>query len=132
MTWKHYRIPSTKRIRRCSKKEKTIDRHNARTNVQSENLHLGDLVMVRRAKSTGQKLGFEWVGPRRITAVKSALVFDVQNLISHKKETAHARRLRLYRADMEGIAVLPELMKTAQHLERTYQLVEKVVDIRKT
>ena len=85
---------------------------------------------MRRAQPGGYKLRFVWTGPRRITNVRSDWVFEVENILSGKKEVVHARRLILYRADMDGKEVLPALLKAAEHSEISYQIVERLNGIR--
>lgn len=57
---------------------------------------------MRRAQAGGHKLQFVWQGPRRIAQVKSDWVYEVENIIIVKKILVHARRLNLYRQDMDG------------------------------
>ena len=41
------------------------------------------------------------------------MVYEVEHLISGRKERSHARRLLLYRADMDGKEVASELLRYA-------------------
>lgn len=100
---------------------KAVAKHNARTNVQAANFQIGNFVLVRRAQRKGHKLQFVWRGPRRLTAVKSDWVYEVQDLPQAKRGTVHARRLILYRAGLDGHEVDPILMRYAEHSETTYR-----------
>ena len=73
---------------------------------------------------------FVWRGPRRICDVRSDWVYEVQNLITDKKEVVHARRLLLYRGDMDGKEVSTELIQAAEHSELSYQMVQCLQGIR--
>lgn len=94
-----------------------VERHNKRTNLRRANFSKGDFVLVRRAQPGGQKLKFVWRGPRRITEALTEWVYEVQNNITDKREVVHARRLHLYRTDMDGQEVLPALLRAAEHSE---------------
>jgi len=84
----------------------------------------------QQAKKKGHKLSFNWVVPRRITAVISTWVFEVENLFTRKKEHTHVRRMTLYRAKMDGKPVDSILLKYATHSETTYQMAVELKDIR--
>lgn len=111
-------------------RKRHVAKHNQRTNVQHANFVEGDFVLVRRAQPGVHKVRFVWRGPRRVTQVRSEWVYEVQNLITDKREIVHARRLHLYRADMDGKEVLPTLLKVAEHSERSYQIADCIRDIR--
>ena len=113
-----------------SSRQRQRQAHNRKTNVQPVNFHEGDFVLVRRPTAKGHKLQFKWVGPRRVVRTVSDLVFEVEDIITRKKEIVHARRLLLYRCDMDGSEVDPELLKTVKHLEESYQDASKVCGIR--
>ena len=85
-----------------SSRRRLIEQHNRKTNVQPVNYTIGDFVLVRRSNTGRHKLAFVWQGPQRVTAAKSELVYEVESLVSGKVEIVHARRLRLYRAGMDG------------------------------
>ena len=111
-------------------RRRSVEAHNRKTNLQPINFSTGDFVLVRRPTSKGHKLQFKWMGPRRVLQATSNQVFEVEDLITGKKEVVHARRLQLYRSDMEGKPVDPELTKHIQHLEAIYQDALKFVGIR--
>lgn len=102
-------------------RKRQVSAHNRKTKLQPINFQVGDFVLVRRAAKKGHKLKFLWIGPRRVTAVKSDLVFEVEDLLHAKREVVHARRLQLYRADMDKKPVEERLLRAAQHTEAVYQ-----------
>lgn len=98
-----------------SSRKRNVEEHNRKNNVKPVNLHEGDFVLVRRAVSKGHKLQFIWTGLRRIVSVKSDLLYEVKDLLDSKRAMVHARRLQLYRADMDGKALNPKLQWAAEH-----------------
>ena len=62
--------------------------------------------------------------------VKSSLLFEVENLLSKKKETVHNRSIILYRADMHGVEVTDRLRDHAEHTETAYKTVRKMHEVR--
>ena len=56
----------------------------------------------------------------------------MENIITKETETVHARRLLLYRADLDGKVPDDELLKYAEHSETTYQDVAVLRDLRET
>jgi len=112
-------------------RRRQVEAHNRKTNVQFANFRVGDFVLVRRSTKKGHKLKFQWIGPRRVTAVKSALVFEVEDLLNtHKRDVVHSRRLILYRSDMDGKEVDPNLLRAAEHTETVYQDAQALRAIR--
>ncbi len=97
--------------------KRQVQRHNEKTNIQPINFSLGDFVLVRCAQKKGHKLQLSWRGPRRISKVISAWVFEVEDLNSSKKEIVHARRICFYQGKLDGEQVNPELLKYAEHSE---------------
>ena len=110
-------------------RKRQVDAHNSRTNVRKAQFHVGDFVLVRRARPEAHKLQFLWCGPRRVKDVKSEWVYEVENILTGKREVVHARRLNHYRADMDGTQLSPSLLKIAQHTEARYQTAEALRDI---
>lgn len=94
---------------------RAVAKHNPKTNVQSANFETGDFVLVRRAQKKGHKLQFIWRGLRRVVAVKSDWVYEVEDLILREKETVQARRLTLYRTGLDGSTLDPILLRYAEH-----------------
>ncbi len=105
--------------------------HRQRTNIVPINFEKGDFVLVRRAYKKGHKLSFKCVGPPRIVAVKSKLIYDVVDLVSGKQKTIHASRLTPYRVDWEGTDVREKLLSYAEHSEAIYQDFVEILDIKK-
>ncbi len=104
--------------------------HNHKCGVLPVNFQEGDFVLVRRAQRKGHKLSFAWRCPRRIVAVKSRLVFEVEDLIKKKREVVHALRLLLFRADCDGKEAGDELRQNDEHSETTYNIVRALKDVR--
>jgi len=88
--------------------------------VKVLNVTVGDFVLVRRAGQRNLKLAFSGFGPRRVEKVKSDHVVEVENLVSGRRDVGRARRLILYRADMDGKDVDPAPMRAVEHSEPTY------------
>ena len=105
-------------------RKRRLAEHIKKTNIQQIKFTVGDFVLVRRAKNTGHKMTFMWVGPRRITASKSVWVYDVENLVTGARETVHSSRIFLYRARMDGKDVNPDLLKAVKHTEEVYKDAE--------
>ena len=116
--------------RTTANRSRQREAHNRKTNLKKVNFTTGDFVLVRRAGPCGHKLKFTWVGPRRITECKSEWVFEVEDLRGKGKETVHARRLCLYRADMDGKKLDERLLKAATHSEAVYQDARNLCCIR--
>lgn len=90
---------------------------------------VGDFVLIRRAQDKGHKQSFRRIGPPRVVKVVGELVSDVEIILLKKIERVHAARIILYRSDMDGKEVPPELLEHAEHSERKYELVDEIVDI---
>lgn len=76
------------------------------------------------------RLKFLWTDRRRVVAFKSSLVFETENFVDGKRDTVHTRRPLLYRADMDGVEVTPELLKAAEHTGKVYQDANDLCEIR--
>lgn len=108
-----------------TRREREIRRHNSKTNLQPANFYVGnfvanfyvgDFVLVRTAQPIKRhKLSFLWRGPKRIMSTKSDLVYETEDLVSGKRETVHAKRLKLYRAGMVVKPVEDSLLAHAEH-----------------
>lgn len=86
---------------------------------------------MRRAQEKGHKQSFVWRGPRKILKVNSNWVFEVENLVTKKREVVHARRLKLYRADMDEVEIDDELISHAEFSETQFEAIKEPKDIRK-
>ena len=91
------------------------------------NFGVGDYVLVsttlNRSLPTSRaphKLSVRWNGPRRITAVESDFVFEVEDLITGKKEMVHCVRLRFYADDK--LNVTEELLAQIAHDDAGYEI----------
>lgn len=112
-------------------RKRAVEKHNRQTNVKFSQFGIGDYVLIRDPRPGGHKLKFTWRGPSRIIGDKSGLVYEVENLISGKRETVHSRRLLFYLVDLDGQEVSLELLATAKHTESAYELAECIKSIRK-
>ena len=54
----------------------------------------------------------------------------VVDIIHGKREVVHARRLLLYRADMDGKPVDERLLRAAEHTDTVYQYANSIQSIR--
>ena len=116
--------------RRANSRAPRTSRHDKLTRVAASGFKEGDWVLIRKVTPSGHKLRFFWRGPRRIVAVRSDWVYEIENIIDGKREIVHARRMHLYRAEMDGAQATENLKQTAAHLESKYQIAEGIKDIR--
>ena len=112
-------------------RRRQIRAHDRRTNVQEVNYSIGDFALIRKAKPGVHKISFAWVGPRRVISAKSALIFEVEDLLDGKKELVHARRLVLYCANTDGSDIDPDLLRAASHTESSYEIAGRLCEIMK-
>lgn len=70
--------------RKNASRKRQVDLINPRANNKPLNFTVGDFVLVRCAISARHKLIFKWIGPRRVTSVKSELGFEVYDLLQRK------------------------------------------------
>ena len=114
---------------RTRKRKLEIERHNKFTKIQPINFDLGDYVLVSKLLSNrGHKLKVRWTGPKRITRADSVYIFEVEDLISNKKELVHAERLKLY-ADSK-LDLSEELLSTIEHNNPHYYAVTALTNLR--
>lgn len=113
----------------ASRKRRT-DSHNKRTNIQHVNFTVGDFVLVRCVLKGGHKLRCRWRGPRRIVRVKSEWVYEVEDLVKNSVSIIHARRLKLYKASMDGKEVDSAIIEAARTVGAHYETAERIRDIR--
>ena len=99
------------------------------TNIRRAKFHIGDFLLVRRPQPKGQKLQFLWQGPRRVTSVKSEWVYQVETLEDGRAELVHARKLTLYRSDMDGCELEPALLAAAKHSAAVLETAKYIRDI---
>ena len=111
---------------RCEKeRQRQRKAHNKKTNVYAANFCVGDFVMVRRAQNKGHKLASKWIGPLEITTVISDSAYDVQNLITGKRETVHHTLLRHVSSNIGANA--EKYQAHAEHTESIYETVEELM-----
>ena len=115
-----------------AERERQVASHNLKTGIHPVSFQIGDFVLLRREKSGGHKLAFMWTGPKRVKECTSPLVYVVEDLVSGKQEEAHARRLVLYRAEMDGKDVDEVLLRAAEHNQTSFQIEEFFHDIQRT
>jgi len=71
-------------------REDRVRRHNAKTNVRECNFDQGDFVLKGvLLREKGPKLSLRWKGPFRISEVKTDFLFQVEDLHTGKKSSAH-------------------------------------------
>jgi hypothetical protein len=87
----------------------------------------GDFVLVGILNKSKQKLKARWTGPRRITEVLNDWVYEVEDLITQKKEKVHAERLKFYsESDLE---VTEELRNQIAHNDEKFE-IDEILDIK--
>ena len=113
-----------------SRRKQQIETHNRNTNVQAVQFRPGDLVLVRRATRSPHKLDPQWQGPRRVVDATSDLVFLVENIITAKRERVHARRMVLYRGDLDGVDIDSKLLAVCERNEAHVEIAHNIHAIR--
>ena len=114
---------------RSRKRNSEIERHNRLTRIQPINFEVGEFVLVSKLLSKiGKKLKVRWTGPKRITRADSDVIFEVEDLITHKKELVHAERLKFY-SDSK-LDITEELLQTVEHNDPHYYTVTQILDLR--
>ena len=106
-----------------------IRRHNIKTNLQPVNFSVEDFVVVRNAKSGRHKLPYMWKGPARVCEVSSPSEFLVEDLCSGRKLHVHARRLKLFKAALEGTEVTENDLDILRHVDTHFEKVKTLKDI---
>ena len=69
-----------------AQRKRNVELYNRKTNVRSINLQVGEFVLVRKVRSSEHKLDFTWRGRRRVTECRSDSVYEVENLLSGRRE----------------------------------------------
>lgn len=90
---------------------------------------VGDFIVVCRPTKPVHKLWFRWAGPRRIVSVKSPAVCVMEDLLSRKKETVHATRLKKQDALLDGSEVTDDVRYLVSRTAARSEVVESIVDI---
>jgi hypothetical protein len=111
--------------------QKLRDQQRARINKEGKrkfpNFIKGDYVLVGILNKSREKLKARWKGPKRITEVLSDWKFEVEDLISFKKEIVHAERLKYY--SERDLEITEELRNQIAHNADTL-VIESIKDIK--
>jgi len=113
-----------KAVSATSAKQRTLKKQHKQYR-RVPNFGTGDYVLVgvpEPAKMTGRKLFLKWHGPYQITDTKENYVFEVENIIDHKRRWVHGDRIRLYSDDK--LDITEEIKRQFAHDNESYQ-VEK-------
>lgn len=111
-------------------RKRSIETHNRNTNIKKINFAEGDFVLVREAQKKDHMLRFLWKGSRSVLRARSELVYEMEDILTKKREVVHACQLTLYRCDMDGKEVTDALKRHIEHSTATYQDVQGLKDIR--
>ena len=87
----------------------------------------GDFVLVGILDKARQKLKAQWMGPRRITEVLNNWVYEVEDLVTKRKEKVHAERLKFY--SERDLEVTEELRNQIAHNDENFE-IEEILDIK--
>lgn len=113
------------------KKRKTaVDAHNRKTNVRPINFCEGDFVLrgtLQRERRS--KPALKWHGPYRVTNAESNYIFEIEDLLTGKKEKAHGRRLKFFQN--KYFEVTEELRNHLSYQNNELFLIHSFDDIRK-
>lgn len=104
------------RDRSDEQRERKVALHNRRSGVTPAKFTVGEFVLVRTAAPHLHKLKFKWRGIHRVKRSVSDIVFEVESILSRKRQTDYTIRLRLYRTPDEDTTVRLELTQVAEHL----------------
>lgn len=107
------------------------ERHNPRTNVKEINFELGYYFWVHSKGRDRHKVKFVSIGPRRIIAVESSHVLEVERWFDEKQKRVHARRMIRHKAANEATLVHEEAVNSAMHTEMQFECVNALRGIRK-
>jgi hypothetical protein len=95
--------------------------HDQRPNVNEPNIYVGDFVLAAKISSkSGGKLRARWLGPRRVTAVESHWLFEVEDLISGERAITHSARLKFYHD--QSLNVTEDLIKHVAHNQSGFEI----------
>lgn len=114
-----------------ARRQRSIEAHNAATNVVVPRFQVGDFVVVAKPKKPPHKLSFTWCGPRRVVTVKSPAVCVVQDLVTNKSETVHVARMKKYCGALDDTEVPKEVLDLVDRSTSKYEVVDQIVDLRK-
>lgn len=103
--------------------------HDRRKGVNACNFDIGDFVLrgaVR--KGTGRKMAIHWNGTHRVMRILSDHLYELENLISGKRETVHGSRIQFFRNS--ELEVGQDLRNYLRYQQGQYCIVEKFLDLR--
>ena len=95
--------------------ERARHRAGSSSGMQLPNFEVGDYVLYARVRRPGvtPKLMATWTGPWRVVGANHEHVFDIQNIVTGRVQTAHVARLRFY-ADSQ-LNVTADVKDVFQH-----------------
>ena len=108
-------------------RSRQISWHNRKVGVAKDNFEVGVFVLVGRRISMGEKLRCRWTGPRRVTSVINDQIYEVEDLITGKREKIHASRLIFFRN--KDFQVTKDLKEIAEYTEQTRYEVKRLKDL---
>jgi hypothetical protein len=110
-------------------RQRSIDAHNAKVNVQPCNVRRGDFVL-RGVLPRHQhpKLALRWVRPYRVTHVLSGFIYVLEDLLTGKCQEVHARRIRFFRNS--DFCVTQTVLDHLSYQAGELHTIEKFVGIR--
>jgi hypothetical protein len=103
------------------------ERINEKSKRKYPNFIKGDFVLVGILNKARQKLKARWMGPRRITEVHSDWVYEVEDLVTLKRENVHAERLKFY--SEHDLEITEELRNQIAHNEENFE-IDAILDIK--
>lgn len=116
--------------RSSGNRELDVAAHNWKTNVRPISFTTGDFVLRGlRHHERGQKPSLKWEGPFRVESCISDYIFNIETIISGKKEKSHGRRLKLFRN--RNFEVTEELVNQLSYQEGKLLFIEDFIGIRK-
>lgn len=118
-------------LRVTKKREAAVISHNRRTGVREVNFTVGDYVLrglVPRERR--RKPSLKWRGPFRVTKCHSDYVFEIEDLLTGKRQDAHGRRLKFFRN--KDFEVSEDVRNHIAYQENELLVIEDLEDIRKT
>jgi hypothetical protein len=117
-----------KRVERSrDKRREENERGRGNANAVHAGLEVGDFVLV--AVPRRNKLSIAWKGPMRVTKALSPWVFEVEDLVSGRRNVRHSRLLQKY-SDSK-LAVTEDLRTQLAHDDQEYFQVESLVGWRR-
>ncbi len=113
-----------------AKRKAAVESHNRKTNVRTINFDVGDYVLRgTRERQRGRKPQLKWHGPFQVVRTLSNYLFVIKNLRSDATETAHGRRLKLFRNS--DYMVTEELLNHLAYQDNELLLIEEFLNIRR-